>query len=149
MSIKQSLERELLIAMKEKDEIKRNVFRMALSMIKLAEVEKSGPLDDPATVNILMKEIKTREEIIFEANNAGRDAMAITAKKDIDILKQFLPQEMNDEELSQLIKKEILECGASSLKDMGTVMKRAIEVAQGRASNDRISKIVRGFLDNN
>jgi len=149
MSIKQSLERELLIAMKEKDEIKRNVFRMALSMIKLAEVEKSGPLDDPATVNILMKEIKTREEIIFEANNAGRDAMAITAKKDIDILKQFLPQEMNDEELSQLIKKEILESGASSLKDMGTVMKRAIEVAQGRASNDRISKIVRGFLDNN
>ena len=149
MSIKQSLERELLIAMKEKDEIKRNVFRMALSMIKLAEVEKSGPLDDPATVNILMKEIKTREEIIFEANNAGRDAMAITAKKDIDILKQFLPQEMNDEELSQLIKKEILESGASSLKDMGTVMNRAIEVAQGRASNDRISKIVRGFLDNN
>jgi len=149
MSIKQSLERELLIAMKEKDEIKRNVFRMALSMIKLAEVEKIGPLDDPATVNILMKEIKTREEIIFEANNAGRDAMAITAKKDIDILKQFLPQEMNDEELSQLIKKEILESGASSLKDMGTVMKRAIEVAQGRASNDRISKIVRGFLDNN
>ena len=149
MSIKQSLERELLIAMKEKDEIKRNVFRMALSMIKLAEVEKSGPLDDPATVNILMKEIKTREEIIFEANNAGRDAMAITAKKDIDILKQFLPQEMNDEELSQLIKKEILESGASSLKDMGTVMKRAIEVAQGRASNDRISEIVRGFLDNN
>lgn len=149
MSTKQFLERELLLAMKEKDEIKRNVFRMALSMIKLAEVEKSGPLDEPATVNILMKEIKTREEVIFEAKKAGRDAMAVNAQKEIEILKRFLPQEMNDEELSQLIKKEILECGASSLKDMGTVMKRVIEVAQGRASNDRISKIVRVFLDNN
>jgi uncharacterized protein YqeY len=149
MSIKQTLEQELLKAMKEKDEIKRNVFRLALSMIKLAEVEKGNSLDDSATINILMKEIKTREETISEAKNAGRDEMVSYAQKEIDILRQFLPKEMEDDELTQIIKVEIAGSGASSLKEMGIVMKRVIEIVKGRASNDRISKIVRGLLEEN
>lgn len=147
MSMKQSLEQELLKAMKDKDEIKRNVFRLALSMIKLAEIEKGSALDDLAVINILMKEIKTRDETITEAQNAGRDAMVTTAQKEIDVLKQFIPQEMGDDELSKIIKDEISTIGAASIKDMGVVMKRVIEIVKGRASNDRISKIVRSFLD--
>ena len=149
MSIKQTLEQELLKAMKEKDEIKRNVFRLALSMIKLAEVEKGSSLDDSATINILMKEIKTREETISEAKNAGRDEMVSNAQKEIDILRQFLPKEMDDDELTQIINVEIAGSGASSIKEMGIVMKRVIEIVKGRASNDRISKIVRGLLEEN
>jgi len=149
MSIKQSLERELLKAMKEKDEIKRNVFRLALSMIKLAEVEQGSLLDDLSIINILMKEIKTREETITGAKNAGRDAMVTNAQKEIDVLKTYIPQEIGDDELNQIIKEEILNNGATSLKDMGKVMKRVIDIVQGRASNDRISKIVREQLDQN
>jgi uncharacterized protein len=149
MSIKRNLENSLHAAMKEKDEIRKNAIRMALSSIKLAEIESGKELDDPSIFNILQKEIKTREETITEAEKANRPEMIPQLQGEIAILKEYLPKELSDEELSSMVNIAISDLNATSIKDMGMVMKSVIQEAKGKASNDRISKVVKDTLSNN
>lgn len=146
MSVKETLESALKQAMRDKDEMKRNSLRLALSTLKLAEVDAGKPLDDLAVFAILQKEIKTKEETLAEALKAGRDAMAQSMQVEINFLKEFLPKELSEAELAEIVKAAINETGAVSIKDMGRVMKIAIEKVAGRAPNDRISKLVREIL---
>ncbi len=132
--------------MRDKDEVKRNSLRLALSSIKLAEVDAGKELDDLAVFSLLQKEIKTKEETIAEAIKGGRNEMVAAIEPEIEFLKEFLPKELSDEELSTLVNTTIQETGAQSIKEMGKVMKIAIEKAAGRASNDRISKMVKEIL---
>ena len=146
MSVKKEMENELKTALKAKDAVKKNALRMALSSIKLAEVESGEGLDDAKIFSILQKEIKTKEETISEAEKAGREEMADEIEKEILVLKDFLPKELSEKALSKMIDLIINETGAESIKDMGKVMKEAIRQAAGRATNDKISKIVREKL---
>jgi uncharacterized protein len=148
MSLKKELESDLLLSLKIKDNVKKNTLRMALSSIKFAEVEAGKELDDPMVFNILQKEIKTREETIDEAKKANRNEMIAPIEAEIVILKTYLPKELSDDELVLLVKQAIAELNAKSLKEMGLVMKSVIPQVQGKASNDRISKIVRDLLAN-
>lgn len=149
MSLKKTLEDALKQAMKNKDNVKRNALRLCLSTIKLAEVDAGKPLDDTAIMAILQKEIKTKGETISEAEKAGRNEMIAPIQAEIDYLKEFLPKALSDEELKSLVDGVISETGASSIKEMGKVMKMAIEKVAGRAANDRISKMVREVLSDN
>lgn len=146
MITKEQLSEELKLAMKAKDKVRTKVLRMALSSIKLAEVEKGDPVDQNRLLAILQKEVKTREETIAEAEKADRPEMITELNQEIDILKQFLPKEMEDSELEQVVDAIIAETGANSIKQMGMVMKEAISRVAGRAANDRISKIVKTKL---
>ena len=146
MGVKKDLTDALRTAMKEKNEAQKGALRLALSSIKLAEVEKGEDLDDLHIYSILQKEIKTREETISEAEKAGREGMAVSLENEILELKKFLPSELTDDELSEVIKSVVSEVKAESIKQMGLVMKHVIEKVQGRASNDRISGIVRELL---
>lgn len=146
MSLKNLLEQELLKSMKTKDEVRRNALRLAISSIKLVEIEIGGELDDTTTFGILQKEIKIREETIAEAEKAGRLEMIPPVQAEIAIIKEYLPKEMSDEELSIIIKKIISDTGASSMKEMGLIIKNAIQAVQGKAANDRISRKVRELL---
>ena len=146
MNIKNKLKNNLLSAMKEKDAVRKNALRMALSAIKLAEVESGKELDDPTTFGILQKEIKTRDETIAEAKKANRLEMVTPLEAEIEILKDYLPKELSDEELIAMVKKIVADIKATSMKEMGLVMKSAIHESQGKASNDRIIKVVRDLL---
>lgn len=146
MNKREELEKRLLEAIKSRDEVRRNTLRMALSSIQLAQIEKGEELDENAVLGILRKEIKTREETIAEAEKANRPGMIPPLEAEILILKEYLPREMTDQELTTLIKKIILDSGASTIKEMGAVMKKAIEETHGQAANDRISKIIRELL---
>ena len=149
MSIKKHLEKTLLSAMKEKDVVRKSALRMALSSIKLAEVESGKELDDLTIFSILQKEIKTREETITEAEKANRSEMISPIKAEIAILKEYLPKELSDEELIALVKKTVVNLNSKTIKELGLVMKSVIQEAQGKASNDRISKVVRDLLSSN
>jgi uncharacterized protein YqeY len=146
MSLKKTLEDNLKQAMREKDQIKLNALRLSISSIKLAEVEAGKPLENLAIFAVLQKEIKTREETISEAEKAGRPEMVAPIQAEIDYLKEYLPKKLSDAELTDLVKVVIEETGAAEMKDMGKVMKMAIEKAAGRAANDRISKTARELL---
>ena len=150
MGVKTDLTDALRSAMKEKDDTSKNAIRLALSAIKLAEtekgIEKNQELDDVKIFSILQKEIKIREETISEAEKAEREGMVEPLIKEIKVLKGFLPPELTDDELTEEISKVISDLNATSIKQMGMVMKAVIENVQGRASNDRIGKITRSLL---
>ena len=148
MSLKEDLERELISAMKEKNDLRKNALRMALSSIKLAEIESGKPLDESMIFSILQKEIRTKEETIAEAEKANRPEMVPPIRSEIEILKEYLPKEMTEEELIALVKKTVSDLNATTIKEMGLVMKSVIQEVHGKASNDRISKAVRDLLSN-
>jgi len=146
MRVKKDLTDALHTAIKEKNKTGKNAIRLALSSIKLAEIEKGSELDDVKIFSILQKEIKTREETISEAVKFGRKRMIEQLNNEIIVLKEFLPSELTDYELTKIINKMISDLNATSRKQMGIVIKNVIENVKGRASNDRISKIVHSIL---
>jgi uncharacterized protein YqeY len=146
MNIKIQLENALTIAMRSKDDVARRTIRMALSAIKLAEVDKGAPLEDSDLVAIMQKEIKSRKEVILEAEKANRQDLVEAAKADMDVLEKFLPKAMDPAELELITREVINEVGATGITDMGKVMKVLLPRLQGRAPNDQVSQLVRQIL---
>lgn len=146
MSLKERLENELLNAMRNQDENRKRTIRMAISTIKLAEIEQKKPLDDQAIIAAIYKEVKVRKEKIEDAQKGNRPAIIEEAEKEIAILQEFLPAMLGDADLEQLAKMVIQEMGARGMKDMGSVMKVMMEKTKGQAPNDSISRVVRDLL---
>lgn len=146
MKLKNEIQTALTAAMKARDEDTKRTLRLVMSSIKLSEVEDRGELDDSRILSILQKEVKTREDSIQEARQAGREDLVKAAEREIEILNQFLPKQMAADELIVLAKQVIEETGATSIKDMGIVMKNLMPKLEGRASGQDASKIVRDLL---
>ena len=146
MDMKTRLQQELKEAMRNKDERRKQTLRMVLSAIKLAEVEKGRPLRDEEIWGVIRKEIKARQETAELARQGGREEVAREAEEEIRLLEVLLPPPLTDEELDAIIDQAIQETGASSIKDMGRVMKMVMERVQGRAEGARVSQRVRARL---
>jgi uncharacterized protein YqeY len=140
------METQLKEAMRSKDEVRKRTFRMILSAIKLAEVEKRGALDEPALLGVLQKEAKTRQEALTEAEKAGRQDLMDDARAELDLIKSLLPPPLTAQELETVIREAIAEAGASTPGDMGKVMKLVSPKTQGRADNREVSQTVRKLL---
>ncbi len=146
MSLKSELEDALKDAMRAKDKPRKSTLRMALSAVKLAEVERRDELEDGAVLRILQKEVKSRRELIEDAEKADRPDMVREAEAEIKILEGYLPQALSSDELQTLVVEAIAEVGASAPGDMGNVMKVIIPKVAGRADGGQISQIVRDTL---
>jgi uncharacterized protein YqeY len=146
MNKKQEIQQSLTAAMKSRDEAIKRTLRLVLSSIKLVEVETGKELDDEKILGILQKEIKTRDDSIQEAQQAHREDLIQQALIEKKILSRFLPEQMSTEELNDLVHKIIQNTGATSMSDMGKVMKELIQKLQGRASAQDASKVVREQL---
>lgn len=146
MDLKTNLENDLKDAMRSSDEVKRRTLRMVLSAIKLAEIEKSGRLEEAALLSILQKEIKSRKEAIAEAERAHRSDLIQENLAEIHILEAYLPKQMEESELRTIVQATIQELGATSPADMGKVIKAVLPKIQGRAPNDKVSLMVRQLL---
>ena len=146
MTLKQQIQTALTAAMKARDEDVKRTLRLVMSSIKLAEVEQGEEITEERILNLLQKEVKTREDTIKEAHSAQREDLVDAARIEIQILNHFLPQQMSLDELSSMAKEIIQQFGASSIKDMGNVMKELMPKLQGRASGQDASKVVRELL---
>ena len=146
MNKKQEIQTALTTAMKARDEDTKRTLRLVMSSVKLAEVEIGQELDDARLLSILQKEVKTREDMIEEAKKAGRDDLLQAAQRELVILGQFLPQQMNSDELNALAKSAIEEAGATEMRDMGKIMSILMPKLEGRASGQDASKAVRELL---
>lgn len=149
METKQKLENALKDAMRAQNDVRRRTLRMALSSIKLAEVEKGGALDEAALMAILQKEIKSRRESIEDAQKAGRPDLVQASEDEIEVLYSFLPKPLTVDELNELALAAIQEVGATSPADMGKVMKVLMPRIQGKAPGDQVSQAVRQLLQKN
>ena len=148
MSLKFDLEKELKEAIRAKDELRKRTLRMALSAVKLAEVEKQDELEDEAVLRILQKEVRSRRESIEDALKAERPDIIKEAESEIELLKEYLPQSLSLDELKTLVAESIVEVGANGPGDMGNVMKAILPKVAGRADGGQISQIVRDSLQN-
>lgn len=146
MISKAQLENALKEAIRSGDELRKKTLRMALSAIRLAEVEKGTSLDEPALLAILQKEIKSHRESIEEAQRANRLDLIAAAEAEIGVLEAYLPKAMSAEELDELARQVIQETGASSIREMGQVMKILVPRLQGRATGEQASQVVRKLL---
>lgn len=146
MSVKEQMEKDLRGAMKSSDEVTKRTLRMALSAIKLSEIEKGQPLEEAQVLAILQKEIKSRNESLDEAQKANRPDLANALKEEIVVLERYLPRQLSPEELEQLAQQAIAEVQATSLKEMGQVMKVLMPRLQGRAAGDQVSQVVKKLL---
>lgn len=146
MELKPKIEIALRDAMKANDVVKRNTYRMVLSAIKNAEVEKGASLDEQAILSILQKEIKSRRETIEDAKKGAREDIIQSTTAEIAVIEVFLPKQLSPEELEVMVKEAITEAGAVSPADTGKVMKLMMTKAAGRAAGDQISQLVRKLL---
>ena len=146
MPSKADLQSSLKDAMRSGDDVRKRTLRMVLSAIKLAEVEKRGPLDEAAIAGILRKEIKMVQEAIDEAQRASRADLVQASQAEIGVLEAYLPKAMDPAELERLARQAIAEAGAAGPQDLGKVMKALVPLVEGRADGKQISAVVRELL---
>jgi uncharacterized protein YqeY len=146
MPTKESMEAQLKDAMRQQDDVRKRTLRMVLAAIKLAEVEKRAPLDEPSILGILQKEAKVRQEAIAEAEKAGRTDLIEDSRAELDLIQSMLPKGLSPAELESIVRQAIQEAGAASPADMGKVMKLVTPQTLGRADNREVSLMVRKML---
>lgn len=146
MVTKAQLENDLKNAMRSGDELKKNTLRMVLSAIRLAEVDKGSALDEQALITVLQKELKSRRESIEDARRANRPDLVAATEAEISFIESYLPKAFTPEELEELARQVIQETGATSIREMGQVMKALIPRLQGKATGDQASQVVRRLL---
>jgi len=148
MTLKDDLNKHLKEALKANDRTRKNTIRLAMTSIKLAEVEKGEELDDKEVLVILQKEAKARQETIVDSEKAERPDLLEEAKVELAILQEYLPEALTPEELEALVKEAIAEVEASSMADMGKVMQAVMPKVQGRADGGQVNQLVRQLLQN-
>ena len=147
MSLEADIQRDLITAMKAKNEIDLRGVRAIKAAILLQKTDGSGKaLDEEGAIKLLQKLVKQRKEslTIFEQN--GREALAQTEREEIEVIERYLPKQMNEAEIEAIVKGIIAETGASSMKDMGKVVGAANKAIAGQAEGAVISGIVKKLL---
>lgn len=146
MEIQIRIENDFKTAFKSGDEVSKRTLRMVLASIKLVEVENGRALTDEEVLSIVQKEIKSLRESISDAEKAGRDDLIAEAEPEIQILEQYTPQQLDEDEITELARQAIEEVGATSQQEMGKVMKVLMPRVQGRADGSKVSASVRTLL---
>jgi len=122
MGLKDQLQQDMKTALKAGDKDRLSVVRMALAAVKQIEIDSRKPLDDSGVLAALQKMVKQRRDSISQFKDAGRDDLADKEQAEIEVLTAYLPTQLNDTELDNLIDQVIASLGASSPADMGKVM---------------------------
>jgi len=148
MTIMEQLTADMKQAMKDREagRLRLSVIRMARGDIRKAEIDGKKTLTDQEAIAVLMKGVKMRNDSLAEFTRAGREDLIEQTKAELEILQKYLPKAMTDEELNAAVQEAIAEVGATSLKDMGKVMKAAVAKAAGRADGKRINATVKALL---
>ena len=144
--LKQSLSDSIKTSMKARELERVKVLRNVQSVVKQIEIDRQTELDDAQVLEVLQKQLKQRHESLTIFTENGRDDLANKEQFEIDIINEFMPKHMDDAELAALVNAEIAEQGATSMRDMGSVMGVLKNKTAGRADPALISKLVKDAL---
>lgn len=142
----ETIETDLIEAMKSKDENTLLVLRGLKSALKNKEIEKKAELKDEDVMGVIQSQIKSRRDSVDMYEKGGREELAQKEEVEIAVLQKYLPEQMSEEEVRALVKKAISETGASEIKDMGRVMGSVMPQTKGKADGSLISRIVKEEL---
>lgn len=146
MTLKQKLQEDLKTSMKNKDTLRKSVITLIRSSIKQVEVDKRIELNDDDVMDIISKQLKQRNDSLEQFLDAGREDLVEETRSEIEVLKEYLPQQLSEEELNEIVKQTISEVGATSMKDMGKIMSVIKPKTKGRADGKLINKLVKENL---
>jgi len=146
VSLKQQINDQVKQAMKAGEKQRLKVLRMLTAAIKQKEVDERVELDDAQVLAIIDKQVKQRRESIEQYTAGGRAELAEAEQTEIDVLSEFLPEQLGEDELEAMIDQAIADTGAASMADMGKVMGQLKPKVQGRADMKEVSAAVRAKL---
>jgi uncharacterized protein YqeY len=149
MGIGEQVQKDMVDAMRSRDELRLSTLRMVKSALKNKEIDKRGPLDEKETQQILTTLIKQRKDSIEQFTKGGRQELADKEAAEIKLIEAYLPKAMGEEEITAAVKATIAEMGSPTMKDMGTVMKNAMAKLQAtgaRVEGKTVSEIVKKQL---
>ncbi len=146
MSLKERLQEDLKSSMKNKETVKKSVITLIRASIKQYEVDNRVELDEEGIIDLISKQLKQRNDALEEFKKANRDDLVSETEAEIKVLKEYLPQQLSEEELNEIVKETISEVGATSMKDMGKIMSAIMPKTKGRADGKLINKLVQANL---
>ena len=146
MSLEEKLVEEMKQALKSNDKLRLSTIRMIRSALKNKEIELRKKLEDEEVVKVIQVMVRKGEESVEQFQIGGRMDLVEKEKKEIEILKSFLPQPLSQEEILKIIDQSIQETQASSLKDIGKVMKSVMPKIGGKADGKLINQLVKERL---
>ena len=145
--LEDQIKNDYIKAMKEKDSFRSQTLSFLRAQLKNHLINnRLEKLEESDVIAVLKKQAKQRRESIKQFEEGGRKDLAENENNELNIIKEYLPEEMSAEELSAIVKNVIEETGASTMKDMGAVMKKVLEKAEGRADNKAVSTLVKESL---
>ncbi|MCL1049415.1 GatB/YqeY domain-containing protein [Shewanella abyssi] len=146
MSLIDQLKEQMKDAMRAKLKVRLGTIRMALAAVKQIEVDTRESLNDDQAIAVLTKMVKQRRDSLAQYEAAGRDDLAQKEAEEIQVLEDFLPQPLTEEEIVALVDASISEMSASSMADMGKVMGSLKPKVMGRADMAAIGAMIRAKL---
>ncbi len=146
MTLKGQIHDDMKTAMKAGDKDRLKVVRLIMAAIKQIEIDERRELDDAAVLQVLNKMVKQRRDSVSQFRAGGRDDLADIELNEITVIENYLPEQMSDEELDQLIGQAIADTGAENIRDMGKVMGAIKSEAEGRADMGAVGAKVKSIL---
>ena len=142
----EKLKADMIQAMKEKDKERLTVIRMVKAAMDLEHIDRKREINDELLIDVVSKQVRMREESILEFEKGNREDLIEKTKKEIEILKAYLPEQLSESEVVEEIEKIFAEVKPESVKDMGKVMKEATAKLRGRADMKKVSEIIKSKL---
>ena len=146
MSLKKQLMDDVKTAMKEKDRLRKATITLLRADIKRFEVDKRKEITEDGIIDLISKQIKQKKSAILDFKKGGREDLVQEAEAEIDVLMKYLPDQLTEEELKEIIGNAIKELKAESMKDMGKVMGAVKPIIKGKADGKMASEIVKAML---
>jgi len=145
--MQEKIQSQMADAMRGKDQLRLSVLRMMKTAVKNKEIEKMKPLDENECVAVLNTLVKQRKDSVEQFRKGGREELAQKEEAEIKIIEEYLPAAASEEDIRRAIEEAVAETGASSLKDMGKVMKAALGRLAGKSPDgSRVSQLVKEKL---
>ena len=144
--LKEKLMEDLKNSMKNKDEIRKNTVQMVRAAILQIEKDKGIQVEDDKILEIIAKEVKTKRDALKDFEKAERQDLIDQTNKEIEILQEYLPKQLSREEIKVELEKIITEIGATTMKDMGAIMKEAKAKMGASADGKTINEVAKEFL---
>jgi len=147
MTLQDNIQSQIADAMRSKDALRLSVLRMMKSAVKNKEIEKMKSLEEPEVLAVLNSLVKQRRDSVEQFRKGGREELAQKEEAEIKIVEEFLPAAASDDDVRNAIDAAVRETGATSVKDMGRVMKATLAQLAGKtADGGRVSQLVKEKL---
>ena len=144
--LKEKLLEDMKVSMRDKNVVRKNVIQMVRAAILQVEKDKQVELTDEQIIDVIAKESKKRKDSLPDYEKSGRNDLINQVKEEIEILSEYLPKPLSEEELEKIVEEVINETGATTMKDMGIVMKTVKEKVGAAADGKTINEIVKSKL---